>query len=528
MAVPAAHPAYTGTSVSDAITIPSSPLPTRIGTNYAPSLPERMRILSIVNDVGKDLIDVQNHLAQLESTQAHPSAFQLEQLQLKQDALKTYVDVHVALLSPIRRVLPEILAEVFLHFLPADDSDDSPVARRNHILPSHVCKRWRDLSLSTANFWSLIRVIVDERDMARKLECAETWLKRSKNCLLKIHISCHGPRYAAQWQSLLGLVLPTCRRWLHATIISVITSDLSAIKHNLPMLERLEVSLSAWPRDEPFEFAPKLRCLVAPDIDDIPMDASLPWAQLTHLDVSSEGVQRCLAVMQRLPNLVSCKIQVGTGDDVFLESSARNYVALRLENLECLDITTNNFDITEFHQCLDLPALANYAYDDNGYFAYSGLWKAPPFVDLLTRSSCHLRVIEIEVVDGIGQEEVVLLLQHMPNLEYLDCNSYCTAGVTSNNILKALTCSSSSFLVPKLNSVFFEHDEDFNFQLLLNMVESRWQIKDFTQMSVCGIESIEMLDRELLQCLHQIVVDGVDIILSDKKAQYMVDWSTWS
>ncbi|KAJ7260930.1 hypothetical protein B0H12DRAFT_962754, partial [Mycena haematopus] len=68
------------------------------------------------------------------------------------------------ILSPIRRVPPEIVAEIFLYFAPSiiHPSDFLPDIRRTHPthvwLPwklGHICYQWRTTALSLRPLWAV-------------------------------------------------------------------------------------------------------------------------------------------------------------------------------------------------------------------------------------------------------------------------------------------------------------------------------------------------------------------------------------
>ncbi|KZP24624.1 hypothetical protein FIBSPDRAFT_929810 [Athelia psychrophila] len=502
----------------DSITIPSSPMPVRIGTNYAPTTFERTRVEFSLTGVRQDL-------ARLESALAHLQAVQ-ELLQLKRDALQKYAYTHLALLSPIRRVPPEILVDIFSYFFPDDDDDATAGARRNRMLPSHICERWRNLSLSTPSFWANVCIIADEADISRKLECAQCWLARSGSCPLTVNISTT-PQYlqylGPQWKPLLDIFLPFCRKWRHASIILNETSDLSAIKNNLPMLESLKILHLT--RDSPFEFAPKLYSLMTSAFDILMNANALPWNQLTVLSITVDSVQQFLAVMQKLPNVVSHTVQLFSLSPRVEEPF--EYPPIRLEHLESLNMTVEpDIHITGFHECLDLPALKHYAYIEQ---ELDTRWSLSSFLSLISRSSCALQSIDIYVASAARQNNLALLLAQTPDLESLKFNCYLSMGIISNMVLDLLLVSSSSTsrLLPKLTTVFLDYDKDFDFHLLLNMINSRWKIDGRTtgarrktplaKITVWNVENTDVLDHGLLECLRELKTHGsVKVILVNK------------
>ncbi|KAF7979227.1 hypothetical protein HWV62_67 [Athelia sp. TMB] len=500
---------------ANSIIIPSSPLFTQIDTHYAPTTSEQHHIRA-------NLAEVESDLARLDSALEHLKAAQ-ERLQLKRSALQQHAAACAALMAPIKRVPPEILVEVFMYLLPKVWNDASAVALRSRMLPSHICKRWRELSLSVAHFWSEITVKVDREDMDRRLECARSWLARSGSCPLKVHLSCLWPPYLAQWQSLLDLILPYSTRWAHASIHSVMPDTLTVLKGNLPILESVAVIFSAWPNSyAPFESAPKLRRIDAL-ADDLLNGAALPWAQLTEVEVSDSSVRQCLAIINKLPNVVSY--------NVTLSSSSEDPVAelyggppIRLVNLKHLNVT-GEADISGFHESLELPALISYTYQEAEESVT--LWKMTALSSLIARSSCLVKDIDILLTSAVGEDDAVLLLQHTPSLETLDLRSRCARGATCSSILQALSIHlEASCLAPQLQELCLYYDQDFDFQLIVEMLELRLRLEGDTPLVVVEVhdaEDITLFDAGLLRRLREGPGDST-IMFMDKNARRIKYW----
>ncbi|KZP16957.1 hypothetical protein FIBSPDRAFT_41453 [Athelia psychrophila] len=436
------------------------------------------------------------------------------------------------LLSPIRRVPPEILMEIVLNVLPGGTYEDNPYARHDRMLPSHICKEWRDLSLSTPKLWANISVELDREDCSRKLECATTWLARSGSCPLTITLACRGD-YQAQWNQLVALFLPHCRRWREASIVSDIRTgtDLSPIKHKLDMLESLAVS-SEWSEDMPFEFAPKLRRLSLSTYGFLTPDGllSLPWAQLTYVGVLSWSAAQCLDVMQNLSSVTALKVRVLLGPLHNIERLA-DVPVLRIEHLEDLTVIAEH-DITGFHEYLDLPLLARYTYSEGNR---DGRWSLPAFLSLISRSSCRLASIDISLAVAMGKDGMAMLLQLLPDLAYLNLHCDPISGINSNNLLTLLTRSATSFLVPQLEHLVLDHDDDFEFQLFFDMMDSRREIdeeipatithrKCLRTVEICHLGYDRSLDHGVTRCLDALVTGGLDIQLPCEGTGERVIW----
>ncbi|KAJ7911830.1 hypothetical protein B0H13DRAFT_1526697, partial [Mycena leptocephala] len=86
---------------------------------------------------------------------------QLERLEQEHTSLATDLSRNTAILSPMRRMPPEILSEIFMLTLPSDravlehgriNMRDSPWVL------THICGRWRIVALASSSLWSFIGI----------------------------------------------------------------------------------------------------------------------------------------------------------------------------------------------------------------------------------------------------------------------------------------------------------------------------------------------------------------------------------
>jgi hypothetical protein len=90
---------------------------------------------------------------------------EIDELTKRRDEHARFVEEHSALLSPIRRVPNDILSLIFLASLPRN-SHFQKLTKLSGIHPalvlSHVCRRWRHMSLSTPSLWSVINIDISQ------------------------------------------------------------------------------------------------------------------------------------------------------------------------------------------------------------------------------------------------------------------------------------------------------------------------------------------------------------------------------
>ncbi|KAJ7155669.1 hypothetical protein C8R46DRAFT_1116182 [Mycena filopes] len=91
---------------------------------------------------------------------------------------------------PILSLPPEIIAEIFLRFLPSYPEPPPLVGIFSPVMPSRICRVWRQIALSTPLLWRAIRVTIRQHEaherIAWKLKLFRMWLSRSGTCALSL------------------------------------------------------------------------------------------------------------------------------------------------------------------------------------------------------------------------------------------------------------------------------------------------------------------------------------------------------
>ncbi|KAF9014180.1 hypothetical protein BDQ17DRAFT_1342228 [Cyathus striatus] len=212
------------------------------------------------------------------------------------------------ILSPIRRILPELLAEIFRHCLP---SDGIPSLDTAPLLLCQVCQLWKDVCIRDPRLWTrfVIKMSPDDvKDTAGDfLRDAEQWFERARDLSLSLHLDIRVsmPRGAFD----VPLVNPN---FLNAPIeklaessffqqiarLEVNGNDMCAVPSLIPQnnqfdrLETLRLSfrhgfIASHESQRSFQNAPCLRHLSIASAGRRPIPISIfPWHQLTNLYLS--------------------------------------------------------------------------------------------------------------------------------------------------------------------------------------------------------------------------------------------------
>ncbi|KIM76273.1 hypothetical protein PILCRDRAFT_52577, partial [Piloderma croceum F 1598] len=123
-----------------------TPVPNLLGGNYVVSESRAQMICDMISAVQADISRLDGKITRLQAV--------LDGLTNKRDALQTYTHSHTALVAPIRRLPPEVLLEIFLHYNNENNISDFQLNTAPLLLGS-MCSRWRAIALSTPRLWTL-------------------------------------------------------------------------------------------------------------------------------------------------------------------------------------------------------------------------------------------------------------------------------------------------------------------------------------------------------------------------------------
>ncbi|TDL15445.1 hypothetical protein BD410DRAFT_699948, partial [Rickenella mellea] len=97
------------------------------------------------------------------------------------------------LLTPARRLLPELVGEIFTHTIHSESSE--PLWGRDcgshlvfplpqiHLKLGRVCRRWRQIALSTPSLWSAVGIPTNWG-----AEALQGWISRAGSCTLSFSV----------------------------------------------------------------------------------------------------------------------------------------------------------------------------------------------------------------------------------------------------------------------------------------------------------------------------------------------------
>ncbi|KAJ3801467.1 hypothetical protein GGU11DRAFT_838067 [Lentinula aff. detonsa] len=417
-----------------------SPFASVIGTNYVPSTAELEKVKDLLL---QPQIELSKVLSEIDRVQAA-----LDDLLLQKQSIEEYIDAHKSLLSPVRRIPPETLAEIFIHCLPTD----SLYAVRNlaeaPLIFTTICRDWRQIALNTPQLWSSLHFFLpshlSDDVFSRRMAGITLWLERSGS--LPLSISFHegyenDPRIIPQSRPMMVSLIRSLMHFsdrMQDVYLSLSSSSFPIFDNlspSFPILTSLHV------RDKDFQthdpngigsacFASLLHRMSALEkleligFDEIGINPrSLPcnWKLLTELVISppSLDLPQVIAILSETPRMQSVSVNIS------VDTSTANYHPVYLSNLHKMRLVfistgtwalQNENDhletcITCLLKCIQCPALLALSLRHHCGPGTAVSVSQRPFLGLFLH---NLETLELEM--GMTPEALSVLFSISPNL----------------------------------------------------------------------------------------------------------------
>lgn len=261
-------------------------------SNHAPTTTERQHAKAIVSEKKEHLILLENRIDHILSL--------LEPLLRARDECKQLLSAHVNILSPARRIPPEIWSDIFTRCL--SEEEHIPIdCTQPPLLLTQICRKWRSFALSTPQLWTSISV---EARGSAPSECysrvVEDWLSRSGTLLLSVKVDTTG--YLGQY--LVAILISFGTRVKSLDIMAQADERQKIIDACMPALIGLSFRGSGILRSLQLSGPlPNLRRLLLPGMNDL-MSIAFPWAELTFLDITlTIQYNECFTIFYRCHSL---------------------------------------------------------------------------------------------------------------------------------------------------------------------------------------------------------------------------------
>ncbi|KAJ6519320.1 hypothetical protein C8R45DRAFT_1204511 [Mycena sanguinolenta] len=419
----------------------------------------------------------------------------IDRLRCEVAVLRRLSEQHKYIIAPIRRVPPEIMAEIFLHLTAieaksrmhrchgsgcasffAKNDEVRPVLHRAPLIFGEVSRYWRDIAFSTPRLWNSISIDCTHEKLQDRISLCDAWLKRSGSLPLSIRFhrapeSQDPSQYAINdCQNLLQTILPYAQRWRLLELADVPASSYDGIlqgclPNSLPVLEALSVGSS--PPDpsssEPWaelRTAPNLRFLRYDSIGDTSTEEwqAFPWSQLTHIDLGNCSADDCLWILDAAPTTVDCRFLID-------RPSSFEHPPVSHSALETLRISI----YVDIRLCLTCPRLS--ALEISVETSEALFHDLPSFIARLGPS---LESFTLEGFDFHGPE-LMAFFADMPRIRHL-CISEFGGPQFTDEVWESLTWQPDfAPLIPNLESLVFlgGRGRAFSYKTVVRILESR-------------------------------------------------------
>jgi hypothetical protein len=485
-----------------------SPFAEMVGTMVYPSPDEARQIREILSINTGDL-------ARLDVAISHAQIV-LELLSVERAKKRRCVDIHSSLLSPIRKLAPELLAEIFLHTLQEDPL--TPEAKTAPLLLLKVCRVWRIIALETPQLWASLSI---DHATGKHVQSIANWLSRSGSCPLSLCTT--GQSHPAI--PIVELMGRYVHRWQHVTIhlpegydrnLNLDTPSPSLAPH-LKSIELVCSGRTVLPAIAQqiwtvLASAPNLR-EISCDINPFPPDLRFSWANLQKLSLLVDmSVAHCFQLLEQCPNVVEC----GFSSLKMTSEVRETYCLILLPRLRSLMVATDQ-NLKTFFDHLCMPALEELALESfSSSFAGFPEWSQSAFLDMLCRSSCPLSRLQFYFMKLSSENLIACLQATEGSLVELTIHSAFGLPMYVNDIvLRLLTHRNDAefrCLCPKLEVLSLLSCITCLNGTLADMVESRWRVDSSTTFPITRLRMVELRDfrpREDVLRLKKLVKEGL-------------------
>ncbi|KAJ7767209.1 hypothetical protein B0H16DRAFT_1366522 [Mycena metata] len=459
----------------------------------------------------------------------------IQELTEKRDNLNEFIDPHLALISPVRRLPHDVVAGIFAASLPPDrnaviQGTESP------LLLCHICQAWRTLALSTPRLWASLH-IVGPRDTPKLHQINEAvawWLAKSGGLPLSISIvQSSTSRREADFSILVQTLLQYASRWqrirFRLSSYHSLRPLAALLPIDVPFLET--VVFDGFPPSGAETFTAFLGTnslrglLLRGETNNFPFQA-IPWDSLRHLFLSPatacHTVAEGLELLRRCPNLESCALAfmaVLNNLPPPMGSAVASAFPCRMPNLRQLSV----FDrlrpegTAGFFGRLELPNLRGLE-----YATYSA--EELPILPLLN-SPQHIQRLGLNIRE-LTSETLIACLGLLPALQelflcadpfsfhrspdgpFLPDFTFWTAITPTANTIQATLC-------PQLEVLEFTQFSGSPDQLLLEFIRARTEchFPEITQLSKVHGSFQRLMTADILPALQGAITDGLDLSL---------------
>ncbi|KAJ7686931.1 hypothetical protein B0H17DRAFT_702759 [Mycena rosella] len=407
-----------------------------------------------------------------------------------------------AIVYPVLTLPTDITSEIFLRYV-----DRSP--RPSPLRLASICRLWRAIALSTCRLWTHLDVGIMVMSppggggpvgytSAEVVNRLDHWLPRAGGLPVDLRIKLP-PSPTQESDAILRILSQYSSRWRSLEILS--DGPISfPVDLRGPFSSIVKISLESHPSWDglstitALDDASRLREVCMSNIALEDWRTSLPWSQLTTLDLSFITVDECLGILADTPNL-----EVLTFSS-FEEQAPFTSTPHILHHLRTIQVGSDcSYELLDY---LILPSLAQVHLGLN-------IECAQRVAPLIERSGCSPRTLGLYIwgPDIAPILECICSLPSVCELQMTWCGG---TGVEFNNLFKTLAEDPS--VMPALESVNIEDCEaSIDLPSLVQMLATR----------TTGMDSVAKLKSFRISFSHEDPYEyGIDL---DKDVELALD-----
>ncbi|KAJ7147742.1 hypothetical protein C8R43DRAFT_1010551 [Mycena crocata] len=414
---------------------------------------------------------------------------QLRSVEADREVLQQhYNDCH-GLVAPVRRLLPEILVQIFELCRRVDWDVDKHgegyparrLAQPNLLRVAQVCSRWHNIGTGTSTLWNTIEV----GHWIRSTIALPLVLERSGKAPLNVAIYYYR-------NEILKLIAQHSKRWITAKFVFPLADiDLqvfSEARAKLPVLETLNLQ-AFWAISKEavdfFAIAPTLRNLTLTG-SLISRVATPPLDQLHFLGyvrVRPEVIHICISRMAELSRGAEFRLELSlrfVNKDIYLDipPTSSDIGRLSMDVAEWIQPEICAKFLGDIFASLTLPYLRDLSFEVGDWRCVLP-WPHEEFLAASSRSSFHSHLSTLELYyTFITEEELLEVLHSLPSLKRLAISDQIVDReeklLVTNNLMRNLTREADTpCLVPELVAFNCYSLLDFDHNLYLDFLVSR-------------------------------------------------------
>ncbi|KAJ7661310.1 hypothetical protein DFH06DRAFT_372835 [Mycena polygramma] len=423
----------------------------------------------------------------------HRISLSLSELVSQRVALESHVDVCRGVLSPVRRLPMELLAEIFeMSTAPFKDrklansatprAEQDGLGKYDLLQLSQVCSRWHSVALGTSRLWSTIALDTEcwrrPLSQAKALSLIACALERSQAHLLTVGLWLEaGDWHARKVMELLG---PHAERWqcLYLSAAGNSSQHLSVVKGRLHSLTTVNFALR-------YEGLDALA--VAPALHTVSFTGApkyiprLPWSQI-----------RIFKFFWRTDNLFAPSTAFFTARLLGRAAQFRFNAELKNPDAEWVSVSSDlgclflalelasesaKFVLGRILGSLTLPHLEQLNLGPRRDTL--PVWNSDQFAAFAARSSLHTHLLCLHLRVVITDDELLEALSVLPSLESLTLSGNNDHTSITDVLLEGLTWNPERRLsiLPKLEHLSLSSRRQFSDAAYVDCLLTRAQLR---------------------------------------------------